>query len=645
MCGICGVATRNGPGPDRALLDRMSRSIRHRGPDDSGVLLRDGVGLGMQRLSIIDVEGGHQPIANEDGSIWIVFNGEIYNHLELRADLIARGHRFATRADTEAVVHAYEEWGDDCLHRLNGMWGFALWDGPRRRLLLARDRMGIKPLHYRLAAGRLTFGSEIKALLEDPETSRDLDLVALDEYLALEYVPAPRTILREVRKLPGGHLLAWRQQDGGADLRRWWTPDLSASEHARPDGSDAEVAAELHRVLQAAVRREMISDVPLGVFLSGGIDSSAVAALMCEASPGNVRSFSIGFADRSFDESRHARRVAQHLGTDHHELILEPRMLLDLVPTVTAALDEPLGDASILPTYLLCRFTRESVKVALGGDGGDELFAGYPTMQAHRVAGYYEALPGPLRRRLVPALVDRLPVSLNNISFDFKVRRFVRGAGLPLHERHVAWTGSFTAEQRLRLLAPAVTAEIGAIGDGGTVAALAAEAEALENPLNRVLHLDMKLYLENDILAKVDRASMLASLEARVPLLNVDVVEHVTRLPIDYKLRGLTTKWLLKRALRDRLPAAILGRRKKGFGIPVARWLQGPLRADLLEATDPALIRRQGLFRGEEIKRLVDEHLAGGRDRRKELWTLFIFQRWLETYGTARSSPAGTAAM
>jgi asparagine synthase (glutamine-hydrolysing) len=646
MCGICGVAATGSPAPERALLGRMCDSIRHRGPDDVGLLVRDGVGLGMTRLSIIDVEGGHQPIGNEDGSVWIVFNGEIYNHLGVRAELAALGHRFATRADTEAVVHAYEEWGDDCLSRLNGMFAFALWDSRRGRVLLARDRMGIKPLHYRLVAGRLSFASEIKALLEDPETSRDLDLAAVDEYLALEFVPAPRTILREVRKLPGGHLLVWRQSDGQAEVRRWWTPDLAPSEAAQPEASAAELAASLHTVLREAVRKEMISDVPLGVFLSGGIDSSAVAAMMCEASPGNVRSFSIGFADPSFDESRHARRVAQHLGTDHSELILEPSMLVDLVPAVTAALDEPLGDASIIPTHLLSKFTRESVKVALGGDGGDELFAGYPTMQAHRLAGYYEALPAALRRRVIPGLVDRLPVSVDNISFDFKLRRFVEGAGRPLHERHLAWTGSFTPEQRSQLLTARVSGHLSALDEPDTVADLAREAAGLADPLNRVLYLDMKLYLENDILAKVDRASMLASLEARVPLLNVDVVEHVTRLPLNLKLRRLTTKWLLKRALRDVLPAEILGRPKKGFGIPVARWLQGPLRGDLLEALDPARLRAEGLFRPEAVGRLVEEHLGGRRDHRKQLWTLFVFQRWLETYGAARGArTSGVAAV
>jgi len=386
----------------------------------------------------------------------------------------------------------------------------------------------------------------------------------------------------------------------------------------------------------------MVSDVPIGVFLSGGIDSSAVAAMMSELSPGNVNSFSIGFTDPSFDESAHARLVASHLGTRHHELVLEPAMLRDLVPLVTGSLDEPLGDASILPTFLLSRFTRETVKVALGGDGGDELFAGSPTRQAHRLAAWYVLLPRALQRRLLPGLVARLPASFDNLSLDFRLKRFVDGAGRDLAERHVRWLGSFTAEARAELLAPQMAA---AAGESlpGLLADLLSRQHARE-PLNQVLFLDMKLYLEGDILTKVDRASMMASLEARVPLLNAVLVDHVTALPLALKLNRLRSKHLLRQALRGQLPAAILRRPKKGFGIPVARWLQGPLEVDLREALSPDRLRHEGFFSPEPVQRLLDEHRAGRRDHRKQLWTLFMFQRWLDESSWRGRSPVATPA-
>lgn len=606
----------------------MLDTIVHRGPDDEGSIVLDGVALGMRRLSIIDLEGGHQPIHNEDESAWIVFNGEIYNYRELRRELRSLGHETYTESDTEVALHAWEEWGDDFVLRLNGMFGLAIWDRRRQRLLLARDRVGIKPLHWVETPEGLLFASEIKALLAHPSVPRRVDPDALREYLSLEYVPTPLSMLEGVHKLPPGHTLSWSRGAGTA-LRSYWEPDLVAGERAsEPRDLDA-CAADLLGALREAVRKELVADVPIGVFLSGGIDSSAVAAMMSQLTPGNVNSFSIGFSDRSFDESRYARQVARHLGTHHRELILEPHMLLDLVPEITERLDEPLGDASIVPTYLLSRFTREHVKVALGGDGGDELFAGYPTVQAHRLAAYYRRLPAALGSTLIPALVDRLPVSLSNLSFDFRARRFVAGATLPLAERHRRWMGSFSPEEVERLLAVEPAA---ANGSGDAVLRHLAGAGELRDPLSQVLYLDMKLYLENDILVKLDRASMMASLEARVPLLNAEFVEHVTRLPVSLKLRGLRRKFLLRRALRGILPDAILDRPKKGFGIPVARWFRGPLRELLLDTLASDRLRRHGLFRQPEVDRLLSEHLEGSRDRRKELWTLFCFQRWHDSH-------------
>ena len=576
----------------------------------------DGVALGVRRLSIIDLEGGHQPMHNEDSSIWVVQNGEIYNHRELRKLLIAAGHSFNTQSDTEVLVHGYEEWGGGMVERLNGMFAFAVHDRRRRSVLLARDRMGIKPLHYAIDGDRLVFASELKALLRDPALRKGIDPVALDDYLAYEFVPSPTSIVKGISKLQPGHTLTWSPVESRHELRRYWSPQLNLD--GGGDRRSIEDESErLLSVLRESVRKELISDVPLGVFLSGGIDSSAVAAMMTQLG-GEVKSFSVGFAERSFDESSYARLAARHLGTEHHELTLEPAMLLDLVPKLPELLDEPLGDASIIPTFLLSEFTRKHVKVALGGDGGDELFAGYPTLQAHRLASYYLRAPRLLREGLVGPVVRRLPVSRGNLSFDFRAKRFVSGAAYPTAERHQRWMGSFDREERRALLA----------GDVRQV-----EMEVPEvDPLNQVLLLDMRLYLENDILVKLDRASMMASLEGRVPLLNNDFVEYATQLPLNMKLRGLRSKFLLKRALRGVLPDAILNRPKKGFGIPIAHWFRGPLKEQMLSVLSPERIAREGFFDPRAVKRLIDDHLDGRRDNRKQLWTLFAFELWHDGY-------------
>jgi asparagine synthase (glutamine-hydrolysing) len=618
MCGICGVAGGEAAA-GRELVQRMCSSLVHRGPDDEGSLHVDGVTLGMRRLSIIDLEGGHQPMPNEDSTVWAVHNGEIYNHLELRELLGAGGHSFNTQSDTEVLVHGYEQWGGEGLvERLNGMFAFAVLDRRSGTLFLARDRMGIKPLHYAIDGKRLVFASELKALLRDSALRREIDPVALDQYLAYEFVPSPRSIIQGINKLPPAHTLTWSVADGTHRLRRYWTPELGVGDEPRRRSLDEE-CEELRTVLRESVRKELISDVPLGVFLSGGIDSSAVTAMMTQLG-GDVKSFSVGFADRSFDESSHARRVARHLGTEHRELTLEPHMLLDLIPQLPALLDEPLGDASIIPTYLLSAFTRQHVKVALGGDGGDELFAGYPTLQAHRLAAYYMRAPRVLREGLVEPVVRRLPVSRGNVSFDFRAKRFVSGAAYPIAERHQRWMGSFNAQERELLLTKVVRHEV---EDGEAVYA---------DPLNQVLMMDMRLYLENDILVKLDRASMMASLEGRVPLLNNDFVEYATRLPLKMKLRGLRSKFLLRRALRGLLPDAILNRPKKGFGIPVAHWFRGPLKEQMLSVLSPERIARKGLFDPKVVAGLIADHLDGRRDNRKQLWTLFAFELWHDGY-------------
>jgi asparagine synthase (glutamine-hydrolysing) len=608
----------------------MCVALAHRGPDDEGSAHHDGVTLGMRRLSIIDLEGGHQPIHNEDSRIWVVQNGEIYNHLELRAELEAVGHVFASRSDTEVLVHGYEQWGEAMVERLNGMFAFALQDRSRGVVILARDRMGIKPLHYAVSGSRLIFASELKALLCDPALRQGIDPVALDQYLALEFVPSPRSMVRGISKLPPAHTLTWSVAEGTSVLRRYWAPTLGEGDGVADGRSLDEQCEELRGVLLESVRKELISDVPLGVFLSGGIDSSAVAAMMTKLGS-DVKSFSVGFADRSFDESAYARLVAQHLGTDHHELVLEPGVLLGLIPRLSSLLDEPLGDASIIPTYLLSEFTRRHVKVALGGDGGDELFAGYPTLQAHRLTGYYGLVPAAVRRGLVEPVVRWLPVSRRNLSFDYRAKRFVSGIDFPVAERHERWMGSFVAEERSALLTRDVLEEV-SLSVGAGVDSSFELGPAPQNPLNRVLLMDMRGYLENDILVKLDRASMMASLEGRVPLLNNDFVEYATALPLDMKLRGLKSKFLFKRALRGLLPDAILRRPKKGFGIPVAEWFRGPLREQMLSVLSPERMARKGFFEPAAVAALVREHLEGRRDNRKQLWTLFAFELWHDGY-------------
>jgi asparagine synthase (glutamine-hydrolysing) len=628
MCGLCGIVNfRNGEPVDPALLRRMTDTMRRRGPDDEGFYVNGPVGLGHRRLSIIDLSTGRQPIHNEDGTIWIVFNGEIYNSPDLRTRLERAGHRFYTQTDTETIVHAYEEYGPDAIGLLNGIFAFALWDSLRSRLLLARDRVGIKPLYYAEVEGSLVFGSELKSLLQHPNVGKRLDLVALNQYLSFEYVPTPRSIFADVRKLPPGSGLSL--EAGAVSVSRYWDMSLELSE-AGPPKSERSYLAELKTTLRDVVRKELISDVPVGVLLSGGIDSSLIAALMAELNPGSVESFSIAFDDPSFDESSYAGMVAKHVGTKHHEATLTSKVMLDLVPTIADFLDEPLGDSSIVPTYLLSRFAAQHVKVVLGGDGGDELFAGYSTLQAHRLTEYYRRLvPGLIRRRVVPWLVEKLPVSFDNISLDFKARRFVQGEGVHPALRHHMWLGSFSEAQK-RLLLGSLSNE-----GTGTVEEVIHEhvrSCPAKEPLNQILYCDKKLYMEGDILPKVDRASMANSLEVRVPLLNNDMLEFASRLPIEYKLRGFTTKYLLRKAGTGLLPPAILHRGKKGFNMPVAKWLTGPLRPLAEEMFAEDRLRSQGLFDYPYVNSLFQEHLNRRRDNRKLLWTLLIFQIWYDRW-------------
>jgi asparagine synthase (glutamine-hydrolysing) len=627
MCGICGFTASAIPREEvGAVLAKMATALHHRGPDDEGSYVDDDVALAHKRLSIIDLAGGRQPIHNEDKSVWIVFNGEIYGFRQLREALAARGHAFYTQTDTETIVHLYEEDGVDCLGRLNGMFAFALWDTKARQLFLARDRIGEKPLYYCHSPRGFIFASELKGLLEHPLVERRLDLAALSKYLTFEYVPAPTTIFEGIRKLPAGHYLVYR--DGPLREGKYW--EVPISESSIGYRTEAEYAEELVYLLRSSVERMLVSDVPIGILLSGGIDSSLVAALASRLSPGRVKTFTIGFRDRSFDESAHAQRVANVLGTDHHSEQLDTRTMLRLIPRITDILDEPLGDASVIPTYLLSRLASRHVKVALGGDGGDELFAGYPTYQAHRLVSFYGILPWEVRR-VINRVAARLPVSHRNISFDFKIKQFLRGVGVAPEVRFFYWMGSFVEAEKRRLFADGIQdisfrfntfdQVIGHINDS-----------RLLGDFERILYLSVKLYLQDDILVKVDRASMANSLEVRAPYLDRDFVEFAARLPTMYKLRRLTTKYLLKQAARGLLPDPIIQRKKKGFGIPLSKWFMTDLRALLLDYLAADRIRKAGLFNPQYVAELVDDHLRRRRDYRKLLWTLLVFEMWREKY-------------
>lgn len=644
MCGISGIVVPPGARVPKAVLRAMNDTLRRRGPDDEGYFVDEagGCGLGHRRLSIIDLAGGHQPLGSADGRTQVVVNGEIYNFVTLRTELEGLGYHFATRSDCEVVVHGWDAWGEDLFRRLQGMFALAIWDGRARRLVLARDRMGKKPLYYAFVGpgrGTLIFGSELKALLAHPELERRVSPSALAEYLTYECLPEASTIYEGVAKLLPAHALVFERDSGRARHLEFWRWSFEASP-ARADvagKSEAQLARHLQALIREATKDRLVSDVPLGVFLSGGIDSSTVAAAMADSVPAaQIKTFSITFEDPSFDESTHARRVAKHLGTDHHEERLSPEAMIDILPEVADFMCEPLGDASLIPTYLLSRFTRRTVTVALGGDGGDELFLGYPTFQADRVArGLDRYLPPALERRLGRAALAAarlLPVSRKNFSFDFKVKRFAAGLGYDFDLRHQAWMGSFLPEELEAILASG-TREAALRREPYAVVSAFRDATDARDPLDRAVYQYARLYLTGDVLVKVDRASMANGLEVRAPLLDTRIVELAAAIPGELRLKGMTTKYLLKQAARSWLPDEIIDRPKKGFGVPIGEWLRGPLKALARDLLAPEKVAREGLFEPREVTRLLDEHQAGRADHRKPLWTLLAFQLWLERYG------------
>src|SRR5436190_9126929 len=612
MCGICGIAATAGA-PDRERLAAMSRSLVHRGPDSGGEHLDGPVALAARRLSIIDLAGGDQPMASEDGSLVVVQNGEIYNFPELRRDLERDGHTFRTRCDTEVHLHLYQRDGVAFARHLRGMFAVAIWDARRGRLVLARDRYGIKPLYYRHTNGELEFASELRAL---PRGEIDLD--ALEAFLAFNSIPAPYSIFREIRKLPAGYVLVW-EAGGTVELQRYARPGPVATEELR-GGDEAELLEELRARLRDSVRAHLLSDVPVGVLLSGGVDSAALAALAAQESAEPVHTFTIGFAERSFDERADARRVAERYGTNHHELLVRPEPAL-LLPALADAFDEPFADSSALPTYLVSRLASEHVKVALSGEGGDELFGGYYTYAADLLADRLAPLA-----RLARPLVELLPTSTAKASFDYRAKRFVRAAHLPPLERHHGWKEIFSPEARAEL-----TGRRSAFDPVGLLRRRFDETEGAEL-LARLQDVDLGLYLVDDLLVKTDRASMAHSLEARVPFLDPVVTNFALSLPTRHKVRGLRKKVLLRKAVAPLLPPEIVHGRKRGFSIPAARWLRGELEPFARATLSHETLRRQGFFLPETVGRLLDEHVAGREDRSRQLWGLLGFTLWYERH-------------
>jgi asparagine synthase (glutamine-hydrolysing) len=618
MCGICGIVSARGPA-DPERLAEMSAKLVHRGPDSDGTFLDGPVGLAARRLAIIDLAGGDQPIANEDGTVTVVQNGELYNYPELRIELERAGHRFRTSCDTEVLVHLYEQEGESFARRLRGMFAVALWDAPRQRLVLARDRYGIKPLYYRAEGGSLEFASELRSL---PRGEIDLD--ALEAFLAFNSIPAPLTIFRESRKLPPGHVLVW--EDGQTRLERYARPAPVPETELRDD-DEAELVEELRGRLRDSVRAHLLADVPVGVLLSGGIDSSALAALAAQETREPVRTFSIGFEERSFDELADARLVAERYGTRHRELVLRPDAAL-LLPALADAFDEPFADSSALPTYLVSQLAAEDVKVALSGEGGDELFGGYYTYVADLLAQRVGGLAG-----LARPVVERLPSSSARASFDYKAKRFVRGAHLPPLERHHAWKEIFSPEARAEL-----TGRRHAIDPVDLYRARFAETEGAEL-LARLQDVDLGIYLVDDLLVKTDRASMAHSLEARVPFLDPAVTSFAFSLPRRQRVDGFRKKVLLRKAVAPLVPEQIVRGKKRGFSIPAAAWLRGELEPFARETLGAETLRRQGFFDPQAAERILDRHVRGEDDLSRQLWGLLAFTLWYERHVEREPGP------
>ena len=647
MCGIAGGAwTSNGEPLTTPVLQAMADVLRHRGPDDDGVYLSSsdgddqatGAGLAFRRLSIIDLQSGHQPLANEDETIWVILNGEIYNYRELRTELQARGHQFRTESDTETIVHLYEEHGDDFVSRLRGMFAIALWDDKRKRLVLARDRIGQKPLFYRHDPARLVFASELKALLQIPAAPRELDPESLDLFLTYQYVPHPRCILKGYAKLPPGHIATYEK--GELIVRPYWQapycdgamPDTfsNAALADSANWSDEQWRTKLRQTLTEAVRFRMRSDVPLGAFLSGGIDSTIITGLMQSLSERPVHTFSIGFPVEKFDERSYARAAAEHLGTEHHEYIVEPSAL-DILPKLAWHYDEPFGDSSAIPMMALCEVTRREVTVALSGDGGDELFCGYPRYNAVRLAARIDRLPAWMRNAAGWNLWQKIPASVEQRSLRRRGKKFLAAIAQPAEDRYLRWIGIFDEAWRNRLYTDSFREQLSTFESAEFIRSAYATC-GNRDIVTRTTCADVHSYLPCDILTKVDIASMAYSLEARSPFLDHHVAELAARMPLRLKQHGSRGKVILTETFRDLLPASIQNRSKMGFGVPIDHWFRNELRPLVRDTLLDSTATSRGYFEPATVRRLIEEHETSHFDHAYRLWHLLVFEQWHRTF-------------
>jgi asparagine synthase (glutamine-hydrolysing) len=622
MCGIAGKICGNDR-VDRQLIDAMCQVIVHRGPDSHGVFLDSNVGLGVRRLAVIDLDSGDQPIFNEDQSVVVVLNGEIYNFRELRDQLVDRGHRFSTKSDTEAIVHLYEEHGEHCVHYLRGMFAFALWDRTRERLLLARDRIGKKPLYYRVAGKSLWFGSEAKAILVDPMVSRDVDHAAIDTFLQYQHVPGRHCAFAALSKLPPAHVLVWER--GKIDLQRYWKLDYED----RPAAPDEELAEEVRSELLEATRLRLRSDVPVGAFLSGGVDSSAVVAAMAQVSETPIKTFTIGFPERRYDERPFAREVANIFGTDHHEFVVAPN-IIEILPRLAWHYSEPFADQSAVPSFYLSELTRQHVTVALNGDGGDENFGGYKRYAANELARRLSAVPSAVHRPIAAAL-ERLGTGPAQDTTRARLLRLARSLGQDPASRYATWVACFTEQERDVLYTPDMRAAV-QTQEARAVVRDPYEASNASTLIERLLDVDTQTYLPDQLLVKMDVASMANSLEVRSPLLDHHFMERIAALPLGAKMTRSSAKRLLKEAVRPWLPNALLERPKQGFTMPIADWLRRELRAFPQTMLLSERSRQRGLFEPAAIEQLLSDHHRGLRDNSTKLWALLQLELWFQTY-------------
>jgi len=626
MCGICGFFNPkqiNSKINSAKLLKSMTDSITHRGPDGDGFFINKQVALGMRRLAIIDLQTGDQPQFNEDNQIVVVFNGEIYNFKEIREQLKRNGHTFLTQSDTEIITHLYEDEGDNFVHQLNGMFAIALFDQRKQKLLLVRDRLGIKPLHYAQVEDSIVFGSELKCLLKYPGINKVLSEHSLYNYFTFECVSAPRSIFKNIHKLMPGEMQIFEKS--GHKQVKYWQPQMEKTDYKEND-----LIEKIRDTFISSVKYRLISDVPLGVFLSGGVDSTLITGI-ASSLKANLKTFSIGFCEETFNELPYAKIASTYFNTEHHEMVLSYKKAIELLPTIMDFLDEPLADASIIPTYLVSYLSRPEITVALSGDGGDELFLGYDTYKAYKYAKYSRWIPKPLTQ-LIAQASSLLPASSKRLSLEFKIKKFISGLKYKPEIANYIWWGAYAPDQKKRIFSQDFLNQLTGYTEFEPISAFDSQLKMIKDPLDRVNFLDLHLYLQDDLLPKVDRMSMATSLEVRVPFLDHRMVELATSIKNNKKLKGLSTKHILKKALQDYIPPDLMKRPKIGFDIPLGPWLKNELKDYMLSLLERGKLKNSGIFNIPEVERIISEHLQGRHNHRQLLWPLIIFQHWFDKY-------------